>query len=444
MKNIRIWTRETKRSEGVWLEYLLTLCGCRVWKGFLSEEYYNNTRKDISAVYQYIDIFLFEEIESRFCDRIAEFYSERKIWISGSGSYFLPSFWWEMSDELKLEEPTTIVEMMRELSKYIAEEQYEIERIQRITDAYINNDNALAKSMYTVNELFCSRRINYSLYENKNVLLETIALLETWHHEYGMSSYRLGKMAFSEMFALTYIQNMINDAYIKARVPGGFDVRVVLSNVDYLLKCDPDCDSALLLKLRIMRNCIDYPENPEKLLKKIVVNTAPPYLDKGYCEMGDIIRENADKVFYHTPADYFERARRVNPNAYTGVYKLGYIFERKGRRDAVWYERAAEMYREVIESIRLCPEFVNWTPHEFEYYYKAAYGALKVKIELNKIYNNKAKWEMYDNEKEKLNMEIMNYKKLRFWHKFYGDKAEYKNALAVMKEKMQGIRRYLD
>lgn len=143
--------------------------------------------------------------------------------------------------------------------------------------------------------------------------MDAITQVEEWYHKYAPSSYYYMPMSYSETFALTYIQNMIDDAYVKARVTGGFEVRVILGNVNYLLKCDSTSDAALFLKLRILRNCINYPESPDEILSEIVTRSAVEYRGRAYCEMGDISRENPNKVFELTAEKYFEKGIRQNP-----------------------------------------------------------------------------------------------------------------------------------
>ena len=440
MRDIRIWTVETKRCEAVWLGNLLTLCGCQVWKGNLCKDSLEIMCEKNGKGFQYLDILLFDIIDADFCNTLAAMYSGGDIWISGEGDYWFQAFWRGVSDKLEMNDSTTIIELMRGLCSFIAEDMSETEGILKLTSEYVASDNALARNIYTINELFCSRHIDYSQYRSYGVLRGTISQVENWYQSQAASAYR--GLTFNETFAFTYVQNMINDAYVKARVSGGFDVRIVLRNANYLLKCNPSSAAVQFLKLRILRNCIHYPESPDEVLMWISDRSADEYRGRAYCEMGDIARENPNAVFNHTAVEYFERADDGNLEEYCGLYKLGYIFEQRGGQDPAWLELAIEMYSKVMDYIeQIMRDEYYRTPQEFEYFYKAWFGLIKVRTERDNMLNHMsdARRGQYEQELKMLSEKIMNYHQLYFWNKFYGAGKKYNDALSVMGDKMRNI-----
>lgn len=441
MENIRIWSNKTKRTEAVWLGYLLTLCGYQVWKGKLAEESFPLMCQKGSGGVPYVEILLWDMLGAKeldFCNRLAAVKREGIVWISGDGQYWFGAFQWGASAQLKMSDASTLMELMEGLYILMGEKPEERKGVLRLVSAYAAQNNALAGSMYTIHELFCSRRINYNEYQNKQVLREAINQVESWYQEYVVLVYK--NLSYGEEFALTYIQNMIDEAYIKAHVPGGFDVRVILRNANYLLKCNPNSTAVLFLKLQILRNCVNYQENPDSLLEKIVSGTEKEYKGRAYCEMGDIVRENSDKVFKFSALEYYEQADDNNPEGYCGLYKLGYQYSEQGSDDPAELSKAQEKYGHVIADLSFIP-FQNRTPQEFEYLYKARYGKIKSGIERDKVLGNMTdeRKQYYRNELDHMIEEIKDYEKLTFWEEFYINKVMRQKALAFMGEKMQGI-----
>ena len=439
MRNFRLWSIETKRCEAVWLGYFLTLCGCQVWKGPLSNDSFKIMCR--STEHQYIDVLLFDIIDEEFCNRLATINPGTRVWISGDGEYWAGSFWWGVSSRIEMSKPDTLINLMDGLGNLIAKDIEEKESIIKLASAYVEHNNTLVRNIYTINELFCSRQINYSLYRSKNILMDAITQVEEWYHRYAPLAYHYKPMSFSETFAFTYIQNMIDDAYVKARVTGGFDVRVILGNVNYLLKCDPTSDAALFLKLRILRNCINYPESPDEILKEIVTQSAEEYRGRAYCEMGDISRENSNKVFELTAEKYFEKGVSQSPEEYCGLYKLGYLYGQKSQYGFAWLKEAEVRYQQVIDYIQWTTKLMYSIPQEFEYYYKACYGLIKSQIEEDRMagYLSDEQKARYRDSLTNFMQKTESYQRLYFWNKFYGEGLEYRNALFCMAEKMEKI-----
>lgn len=441
MENIRIWSKETKRIEAVWLGYLLTLCGWQVWKGRLIEDGFPKVRTD--EEYQYVDILLFDSVDIGLCERLAVMHPSGMFCVSGDGWQQVRMRWWERCPQLTMSDGLTLLGLMDKLCNFMTRDADEHEGVLRLMSAYVAKGNALVRNMYTIHELFCSRRVNYGAYENKGLLMDAISQVESWYREYAVSVPK--KAVFSEEFALTYIQNMIDDAYVKAHVTGGFDVSIIFRNANYLLKRNSGYTAVWLLKLQILRNCINYTEWPDDVLKQFISRSAPEYRGRAYCEIGDISRENPNKIFKFSPEEYFEKADDGNPEGYCGLYKLGFLYGKGGVGTFPGADEAEEKYTKVIEYInRIAPEYR--TPQEFEYYYKASYGRLKLQIEKDRAYDRLSDVKMlyYEKRLNELITGIQDFGKLLFWSEFYGIDEEREQALSFMREKMGHIEELME
>ena len=435
MENIRIWSTETKVCEAVWLEYLLMLCGWQVWRGRLADSSLEKICVK-NEEYRYVDILLFDLIDMDFCRKLAAMRREGMVCVSGENWQQIRKPWWESCPQLAMAEASTLKRMMAQLCNLIVRDSNECAGVLRLTSAYVAGENALARGMYTIHELFCSRRIDYREYENKDLLLKATGKIEEWYQDYTTSLQK--KAAFCEEFALTHIQNTVNESYIKAHVRGGFDVDVVFRNANYLLKRNSGCEAAWYLKLQALRNCVNYKEWPDEILENFVSKSASEYRGKAYCEIGDISRENPDKIFDRTTEEYFEKADDQNPEGYCGLYKLGYMYGRKGTESSVWLDKAEMKYAKVVRYIsQIKPEYR--TPQEFEYYYKASYGRIKTQVVKDRMYGRISADKRMEYEEQLIHLidGIKGFDKLFFWSGFYGAGSEQENALAFMWEKMK-------
>lgn len=441
MENIRIWSKETKRSEAAWLGYLLTLCGWQVWKERVVEDSLSKMCDDEG--YQYVDILLFDYVDIGFCEKMALMHPGGMFCVSGDGWQQVKMRWWERCPQLVMADVSTLLNLTDKLCNFMTRDADEHEGVLRLASAYVAEENSLVRSMYTIHELFCSRRVDYREYENKGLLMDAINQMEGWYRGYAVSVHK--KVAFSEEFALTYIQNMIDDAYVKAHVRGGFDVSIIFRNANYLLKRNSGYTAVWFLKLQILRNCINYTEWPDEVLKQFVSRSAPEYRGRAYCEIGDISRENPNKIFKLSPEEYFEKVDDGNPEGYCGLYKLGFLYGKRGIEAFPGADEAEDKYAKVIGYIsRIAPEYR--TPQEFEYYYKASYGRLKLQIEKDRAYGRLSAGKMlyYEEKLDDLIMGIQDFDQLLFWSEFYRTGVERERALSFMREKMGRIKELME
>ena len=331
MKDIRIWAENAKRCEAVWLGYLLTLCGCQVWKGQLEEDCQGG--KEIDNHQQYVNIILRDNLHA-----------------------------FGTCKALDINHTESLLDLMDDLCKLIAKNPFERSAILRITSLFINHDNLLSRCIYTIEELFCSRRINYTEYQNFDVLIHSVSQVETWLNEFIR---KLGKeLTYSEMFTILYLQNLINEGYIKARRRGGYDTSLILQNANYLLNHEVETDAVHFLKLQILHNSINFSERPDDILKTIMQQSKPEYMSKALCEVGDIYREKTGKTGDYEVADYYEEADTEDVDSYRGIYRAGLVYEEKGNINFKWYERAEEKYEQVIQLIEKI-DLTYRTPQEY-------------------------------------------------------------------------------
>ena len=292
MRDIRIWCEDNKRCEAVWLSHLLTLCGYQVWIGRLSEA--DRKYKRMADQNRYVDILLFKFIDRRICDYFIDYDTGRGIWVCGLAKseikvFLQDPFVWGVSKQLDTRRPESLKSLMSILSGTITANSNEKAAILRLTDLFIERNNELSKCIYTIQETFCSRKIDYTRYRNVGILFDAISDVEKWLDNY--IEKLVDKLTYVEMFAIIYLQNLINEGYIKARKTGGYDAKVMLRNANYLLRSEIETAAVHFLKLQILHNCISFSERPDDILNVIVRQSRSEYISRAYCEMGDIYRE---------------------------------------------------------------------------------------------------------------------------------------------------------
>lgn len=442
MKNFRIWSVDNKKCEAVWLEYLLILCGSQVWKGRLSEK--NLKLHGKNSKHRYIDILLFEDIDWRLCNSIADYNSLGVYFACGKSDKSMPHevYAWGSSRELNMEEPETLIDLLDYLCLIMADGQQERTAILRLTKNYISENNVLTKSIYAITELFCSRRLNYTGYKGIDILLNAVINIEKWYKEY--LSALDEKLTYSEVFTITYLQNLTNEGYIKAHKKGGYDTSILLKNANYLKKLKPEAVAVQFLKLQILHNCINCDEHLEDILYEIIEKSAPEYVSKAYCELGDLLRDNENWEYRHSADEYYEELND-DFECYRGIYKLGLLYEDRGYVEEKWYYYAEKKYAlvlKLIESIQV----KNRTPQEFEYYCKAFYAKIKMQLLLDDINGTLSgeKKAYYDGELKKLIIDCDKFQEGIFLSKLYNNEQEgnisRKEVTLLMMEKMKLIK----
>ena len=441
MRDIRIWSEDNKRCEAVWISHLLTLCGCQVWLGRLSEAEQKYEKTD-----QYVDILLFTYINSRTCDIFINQSTGSGIWVCGRAKtgiedFLRGPFIWGVCEELEIGKPESLKELMRILSGTIAENQKEKAAILKLTDFFTVQNNILSRCIYTIQEMFCSRRIDYSKYQNVGILFNAITDAEEWLQTY---LERLkDKLSYVEMFAIIYLQNLINEGYVKARSTGGYDAMVMLRNANYLLRSEKETAAVWFLKLQILHNCINFTERPDDILNMIKARPKPEYFSRAYCEVGDIYREEKNKSSDLEVYDYYEKADDHDIENYRGLYRAGLVYEEKGDLDFTWYEKARKKYEMVIRLIDGI-KIADRTPQEYEYFYKAHYGKIKMSIRFDCSNGSMTyeKEESYCQELKDLISECKKFEDVDFLKKLYRGGYTLKTIKDLMNEKMEKVQNW--
>lgn len=436
MNNIRIWSEDNKRCEAIWLGYLLTLCGCQVWKGQFDARCCNILKADDR--YRYVDILLLDsgndERHTQYVKGIRCLSESKQLSVFvHNHSYVL-----KPSVPLELDQPKSLEGLMSELSKFIVTNTKERLAVLRLTNLFVKKENALSRCIYTITEMFCSRRINYAEYRSVDVLIQAISEVEEWLHDYISGISNASTLTYVEMFTIIYLQNLVDEAYIKAKQRGGYDVSRLLRNANYMLSHEVETDAVLFLKLQILHNSVNFVERPDEILRTILNQSPPEYIDKAFCEVGDIYREDRSKVPDMDIVDYYEAINCSDIQNFSGLYRAGLVYQERGKVNFKWYREAREKYKQIISLIGAI-DIEYRTPQEFEYFYKAKYGKIKMAVELDKSNGvlTQEKKVSYQNKLEKLISDCINFKQIFFWKKMYG--RDYMHINLLMNEKMEKV-----
>lgn len=444
MRDIRIWSKDNKRCEAVWVNHLLTLCGCQVWMARLAEVRQKYIASD--GWDQYVDILLFTNIEYDICNYFIDQSPGCGIWVSGrmeeeNNEFLWNPFIWGTCEELDIGKPESLIALIRILSGTIAENQNEKAAILDLVNLFVGNNNKLSRCIYTIQEMFCSRRIDYTRYENVGILFSAITGAEAWLQTYqdGLK----GNLSYIEMFAIVYLQNLINEGYIKAGKTGGYDAEIMLRNANYLLRSEIETDAVYFLKLQILHNCIGFKERPDDILNMIKEKSKPEYISRAYCEVGDIYREDGEKGSDREVTAYYENAGEGDIENYRGLYRAGLVYEKKGDYNFVWYQNAREKYGAVMRLINRI-EISDRTPQEFEYFYKACFGTVKMSIRCDCSNGNMTyeKIEKYCKELKNLISGCKIFEDVVFLKKLYGEGEEFISIKKLMNEKMEKVQNW--
>lgn len=439
--NVRIWAKADKKSEAAWLGYLLTLVGCQVWKGNLSSDPYIFQKR--TTKYRYIDILLFEAIDWMTCGRIADTNPAGAVFICGNEEMYMSTgaHSWRVCRELKIDSPDTLTELIQNIYPILMREYNELSSVLHLTDSYLAEGNKLARIMYTITELFCSRREDYSKYDNGILLMRATEYIEQWYQEYIEIFQRNSRTTYVEAFALTYLQNLANEGYVKAGMRKAFPDEMIFANISYLMKLRRRDDAVLHLKLMAMHNADRLREDPIKILDEIAETAAPEYMNQAYCEAAEIYREIPGQR--EKAIQLLEKVDENDAASYQGLYKLGLLYEAKGEWNPVWYKRAEQEYRQVIKMLSMVKNKYR-APQEFEYYYKSKYRKVKMQF-----YLREKDGYTCQNELEKLMEACANDWKGVFLDKFFykstqDDILSNKKIRSLMREKMSCVEEWAD
>lgn len=441
MRNIRVWSDNYKRCEAVWLGHLLTICGCQVWKGRLGGKYWENLRAD--EKHRYVDVILLgQEKSCRFMHSLGV-YRGLNCLVSCEPELQIPMMRnnpnvFGICGSLEMNRPESIQKFMNSLSRVIARSLEEQKAILQLSTLFVKNDNRLSRCIYTITEMFCSRRIDYTKYQNIGVLKQSVFELDEWIREYiaGVNE----ELTYPEMFAICYLQNLVNEGYIKARTRGGYDTSLLFRNANYMLKNEADPEAVHFLKLQILHNSINFRERADDILETIRKSLAPEYISKACCEAGDIYREDQNRRSDFPITDYYENMDAEDSQNYCGFYRCGLLYEEKGIINTRWWVDAKEKYDLVSELIGDI-ESEYRTPQEFEYYYKARYGSIEMAVRLGRASGilSEERRKFYRDQLTELARECVKFDHVTFIKKMYGEGEEETKIRSLMNEKMSKV-----
>lgn len=444
MKCFRIWSEDDKRCEAIWLSYLLTICGCLVWKGRIEEELPQSFFS--GKEHEYINVIICSERSARREEYLLWRTSLTNVIFCGvvrENEFINCNFnIHEICEPLDIDCPETLDALMSVLSKVIAADSDERKSIIRLTKLFAGKGNYLTKAIYTITDMFCSRRINYAEYQNAEILIRAVFEVERWIQE--LANNVDDVLTCAEMFAFVYLKNLVDEGYIKARVRGGYDTSIMLKNANFLLNNYREMEAVHFLKLQILHNSINFNERPDDILR-VMENEVPLlYLNKAYSEVGDIYREETNRISELSVIEYYEKINVEDLENYQGVYRAGLVCEGKGTVSFKWYAEALKKYDYVISLIEKV-EYSYRMPQEYEYFYKAQYGRIKMSILLDKALNllTDRKRLFYQELLTKLKDECLECSSKNMFTKIYG-KAWQQEIEKLMKEKMGKVKEWID
>ncbi|MGN0278003.1 MAG: hypothetical protein ACI4C4_01470 [Lachnospiraceae bacterium] len=443
MRNIRIWAEDQKKCEAIWLGYFLTLCGCQVWKGRIGNI---DSFQEQTEMVQYLNVLIFDDIDIDSCYHMAEKVFGQELFISGdideerqeplcAQLRFVPRIDFEDTDSLS--------PMVEALMGYIADDEKEYKSALKLLNCFVLHENSLTKAIYIVDELFCSRRIDYTSYDYYGVLIDEIYEIEKWRIFYERQL--TDKTTFVEKFSITFLQNLLNEGIIKARKEGGFNTDRLLANANYLWKIKPETKAALFLQLQIMHNSILVSDRFQDVADTLEKITEKEYKNRVYCELGDIYREYNTSESKQGAESFFKKIDNSDLEFFRGWYKLGLLYEERGGENQDFMQMAMEQYDKIIEYISEI-DVSHRTPQEFEYYYKAKYKMLELQVEEAVISEGHEQEELlsYEEEAKKIYRDCIRIQPNIFLDKLFGEDGEMREKInGLMNEKMGYIQRGL-
>lgn len=185
-----------------------------------------------------------------------------------------------------------------------------------------------------------------------------------------------------DIFAVTYMQNLINDGHIVARTRGGWDTLKLWHDVGYLVNCNYNYGEAYKLKFRIMHNQINLEQLPDELFNEMKDDVQPEYLDEARILMGDIYREygyTSNGYVIRIPRkleEYYKDIDFSKESNYSGIFKLGLIYGKD--KD---YKQAKKCFEQVKHLLKAIDKNER-TIREQEILYKAHVESLRIDVEV--------------------------------------------------------------
>jgi tetratricopeptide (TPR) repeat protein len=185
-----------------------------------------------------------------------------------------------------------------------------------------------------------------------------------------------------ERYAITYIQNFLNNCFLKIRQSNGFNTDKLLNNASRLHEMKPTANATLFLKFQVIGSINALDKRFEETAQELLKASENEFKNRVYYELGDRFRETGINEAKTKTIQYYSKIDDANKEYYQGWYKLGLLYE-----EADMISLAIEQYEKIIKTIQNF-EACYRTPQEFEFLFKSKYKLLKWKIKgfLNAYY----------------------------------------------------------
>lgn len=263
---------------------------------------------------------------------------------------------------------------------------------QKLVDAYIKDDNQLAKSFFLIKNVFYNRKVDYSSFSSKVELLrKSASYLKNVINNFNLEEQ---KNLFEELYFLTYLMNTINNAVSKdLRLDKDFWYlgNLLFNNANYIYahfyrnKCDTITKNTNWDNNAVIIN---------KLIIEILSNTALGWIDlrdgvKNIQKITDSTIDNCLEEFkpqilaptidflycnnrFNESIPLAEKIIEYAPENYLSLFRLGFLYYKNGdtKKANEFYGRATNCIKE-IDSKYL-------TPMEIIYYYNSIYRKIKL------------------------------------------------------------------
>lgn len=376
MQNIRIWYTKGMRDQALWLNDFLKFIGVNSVINKLDAS--NNvvpSRKDETG--RYLDI-VFNTGEQRNFINFANtiIVGERDNLYS-----YIRNDYYAYDIKLNFRDTRGFSKLVKMIIR-TTENEHDSKIDESLTDLiniFTENDNRLYLAIVTIQDIFYSRLKTYNTY-NKKLLTDSIDVIDEQLRKLAASMY--DRLTNYDMFAVTYMQNLINDGHIVARTCGGWDTLKLWHDAGYLVNCNYNYGEAYKLKLRIMHNQINLEQLPDELFNEMKSDVQPEYLDEARILMGDVYRDYecmSNGYVIRIPRrleEYYEDIDFSKESNYSGMFKLGLIYTKDEN-----YKQAKEMF-EKVKSLLKTIDKTERTIREQEMLYKAYVESLRIDIEV--------------------------------------------------------------
>lgn len=376
MQNIRIWYTKGMRDQALWINDFLKFIGVNSVVDKLDSP--NNivpSRKD--EVGRYLDI-IFNTGEQR---NFINFASTIVIGKMNNLYSYAQNDYYAYDVKLNFRDNSEFSKLVNLIIR-TTENEYDSRISDSITDLiniFTENNNRLYLAIVTIQDLFYSRLKTYNDY-NKKLLTDSMSVVDEQMRKLAAGMY--DRLTNYDLFAVTYMQNLINDGYIVARTHGGWDTLKLWHDAGYLVNCNYNYGEAYKLRLRIMHNQINLEQLPDELFNEMKDDVQPEYLDEARILMGDIYREYGCMSNGYTIRiprrleEYYEDIDFSKESNYSGIFKLGLIYGKD--KD---YKQAKKCFEQVKHLLKAIDKNER-TIREQEILYKAHVESLRIDVDV--------------------------------------------------------------